>query len=129
MLEYQELKEMEQNKLTYLLKHTYDIGERGVYIQSNFNPVDAAVYLQFKAEELFNDGVSLSNLAVANALVSLYGCFCGAKKETATVIDLYSEREARCGEWFTNKNGFLNPEIQREDSELICFLKPHIGDQ
>ena len=121
--------EQQQENSTYLIKHAYDIGETGIYIRSKFNPVDAAVYLQFKTEELFNDGVSLSNLAVANALVSLYGCFCGAKNDKAITIDMYSEREARCGEWFSNENGFLNPEIQRTDSELINFLKPHVGDQ
>ena len=120
---------MAQPKLTYLLEHAYDIGDRGVYVESIFNPSDVAVYLQFKAEELFNDGVSLSNLAVVNALVSLYGCFCGARSDKATVIDLYRERKLRCGKWFSDKSGFLNPEIQREDAVLISVLKPHINDQ
>lgn len=115
---------------TYLIHHEYDIGDRGIYVESSFDPTDAAVYLQFKAEALFNDdGISLSNLAIANALVALYGVTCGARTEDAKPIDMHFERESRCGKWFKSDKGFLDPFIQQSDDKIIEVLKHHVGDQ
>lgn len=114
---------------TYLIHHNYDVGDRGIYVEASFNPVNAAVYLQFKAEELFGDCVSLSNIAIANALIILYDVHCGARTDEAISIDMYFERESRCGEWFGSDKGYLDPLIQHPTDKLVEVLKPHVDGQ
>ncbi len=124
-----EASELYRGTQLYKLHHRYDIGDRSVYVESKTDPSDAAAYLQFKAEELSGDeGISLSNLAVGNALVCLYGCTSGRRSDKAKAIDLYEAREERCGDWYSVKMKG-NPDLHREDSELLTFLKPHFGDQ
>ena len=113
----------------YKIHHYYDSGDRAVFIESDTDPSDAAAYLQFKAEELSgDDGISLSNLAIASGLVALYGCSSGYRNESAIPLDMYEIREERCGKWYA-RNYEANLKLIRADSDILSVLKPHFGDQ
>lgn len=116
----------EKTRSIYKIHHHYDIGNRSVYIESKFDPTEYAVYLQFMAEDIYDDSICISNLAIANALVSLYGCQSGRESKFAIPIDMYSDREKRCGEQ-TNiiKN---NPSIVKSQDEIKRILDPYIND-
>ena len=98
----------------YILMHHYDIGDRSVHFSGEGLTIqevkDLAVYIQFKAENLLSDTVSLSNITIAQFLETH-----GAKilKENVLsligfnplgmiLIDMYEERESRiCGNnWY-----------------------------
>lgn len=115
----------------FKITHAYDVGDRSVYLSFDEKQIDEtvtelAVYIQFKAENTIEDGVSLDNATIGRWL----GLF-GAKQleakpdcETAT-IDMYSARERSCGDWYlTNYEsldekygdialGFLRSEAER----------------
>lgn len=112
---------------TYCITHHYNIGDQDVYIEAKrgFDVIGAAVYLQRKAEELSGDDcMTLSGLAIANAIVSLYGCENGMRRNNAVLVDMHQEREKRARKdiMASLKN---NPEIARSDEEILTFLKPH----
>jgi hypothetical protein len=116
---------------TYRIHHRADIGDCSIYIESKDNPTEAAVYLQLKGEDLSDDDeICLSNLAIANALVSLYGCSSGIKTNNAIDIDMHDERESRACTWYRKNRYWVGPkDILRTDEELLTVLKPHFGDQ
>lgn len=122
-----------KQKKQYLIKHYYDSynGDNSILLESSFDPTEAAVYLQFKAELLFNDyTICLSNVAIAEGLVALYGLnFTEDEINNETEIDMYYDRERRCGEWFISKEGFEAEELQRADQDIIDILQPFIYDQ
>lgn len=109
----------------YKIKHRYDSLDTAVFIRSSFDPTDAAIYIQFKAESYFDESISLSNLAIANALVTFYGCMPGVRDENAIVIDCYSERESRCGEWYVN-NLDSKSDLECDEAALRVSLEPHV---
>jgi len=112
----------------YKIMHEYDNKDRSIFIESKANPTDAAIYLQFKAEDLSGDnGICLSNLAIANALVSLYDCESGGIADDAIVINMHSAREERCGEWYGKRMN--TTELIRDDKLILTYLEPHFGDQ
>lgn len=101
----------------YILMHHYDIGDRSVHFSVDGLTIqevkDLAVYLQFKAENLLDDSVSLDNISVVQFLE-----IHGAKIIDQSVltkedfnplgmilIDMYDERESRiCGNnWYAEK--------------------------
>ncbi len=84
---------------TFLIRHCYDIGDQGVTViaPAGLRVKRAAVYIQFKAEEWFDDETCVSNLGIAAALVSFYGCKHGARKKNGLSIDMYSDRHQLCG--------------------------------
>ena len=115
----------------YRIFHNYDIGDRSVFIESDTNPTDAAAYLQFKAEELSgDDGICLSNLAIAHGLVVLYGCTSGHNTDEAIPLDMYEVRESRCGNWYINNvEQSSNPNLVRAEKDIRLVLQPHFSDQ
>ncbi len=84
---------------TFLIRHHYDIGDQGVTIQApqGFDARRAAIYMQFWAENWFGDHKILSNLGVAAALVTFYGCKHAARSPVSNIIDMHLDREAACG--------------------------------
>lgn len=76
-------------------------GDQSVYLAHATNPPiadarRAAVYLQFRSEELYGEGAMLTNLGVAALLVQFYGFMPAARVANPVEIDLYDEREAMC---------------------------------
>lgn len=92
--------ELNKPLLVYKIHHQYDIGNLAIFVSSRQNPTVAAVYCQFMAEEWFDEGVTLSNLAIANALVSLYDCYHAAECSDAIDVDMHTERESACGDGY-----------------------------
>ncbi len=108
------------DRQVYKIHHHYDIGNQAIYVSSKSDPTRAAVFCQFMSEEWFGYEHSLSNLAIANILVSLYGCWQAAETENYISIDMYSDREALCGNWKELKKEGLSRK------ELKIFIAPHI---
>lgn len=97
--EEQRRKEAERN---YRIHHHYDIGNQDVYVERRTGEIDgkrAALYCQFQCEEWFGYDAILSNLAVGALLCMFYGYRhrAVAVLESATEIDMYSDREKACG--------------------------------
>lgn len=89
---------------SYLIQHRYNIGDQGVTVMAaaGFDVKRAAVYIQFKAEEWFADEACVSNLGIAAALVSFYGCKHGVHETNGLVIDMYGDRHQLCGSGLTS---------------------------
>lgn len=111
---------------TYKICHTYDIGERSVFIESETDPSDAISYINLKTYELFNDdSLSLSNLSIANALVALYGCTSGAREDDAITIDVFClECNYKLSELIEK-----NPDLVKPDELIKLHIAHHVGDQ
>ena len=88
----------------YRIFHALEVGDFSVYVAPKDGAPDtrrAALYCQFKAEEWFGDEVMLSNLGVASLLVQFYDHQPAPRLQSLHpewFIDLYSDREAACGE-------------------------------
>lgn len=84
---------------SYRIQHRYDLGDQSVTVEApnDFDARTAAVYMQFMAEEWFGSpGPDVTNLGIAAALVSFYGCKHAPRNEQDEIIDMYSDRAARC---------------------------------
>lgn len=106
----------------YLIRHRYQVGDQDVTVEGpvGLDMRRAAVFVQFRAEEWFGDSALVSNLGIAAALVTFYGCQHAARGENSEVIDMHLDREVMCG------TGLLNePDFQR-DGLLPSFLKAHL---
>lgn len=99
---------MRERKPVYCLWHYYEFKVEKLEIclervSGDVDPVRAAVYCQFKAEEWFAKDVSLQTFGIAAALIAFYGfkripyCWAAAKNDRRFVdIELYEERDALC---------------------------------
>ncbi|WP_130537685.1 hypothetical protein [Thiomicrorhabdus indica] len=106
--------------------HEYDIGDLSVIVEGNENPVEIAVYIQFKAEEFFSPSVILSNSLIAKTLVEFFDFkIVNDSKGFDECIDMYEERESRTGSWYINK--VENQELI-QDKLLKKFLTPFYRD-
>ena len=115
---------MDKKHSVYRITHTYQIGNQDVFISSEHDPTDEAIYLQFIAEthpKGKNENI-VSNLGIASALVHFYGCKHCAYSENAKTIDLHLDRERRCGEWWIKNE--KNSPYSREG--LFQYLEKHI---
>lgn len=108
---------------TFVIHHHYDIGDQSVAVQAplGLDLRRAAIYMQLKAEEWFGASVSVSNLGIAAALVTFYGCTHGARTEHEEFIDMYTDRAAMLGE---RVNLISDPSLTREG--LHDFLAHHL---
>lgn len=90
---------MKDKNRVYKIFHRYDQGDRAVYVQgtTETDVIAAAVYCQFLCEEHYGPENGLGNLGIAAALVTFYGCRHAAVTRTAVEVDMYYERERRCG--------------------------------
>jgi hypothetical protein len=102
----------------YKIHHKYDIGNQAIYISSKTDPTKAAIFCQFMAEKWFGEEHDLSNLAIANALVSFYDCSQAAVTEKHISINIYYERNALCG-------SLLEEEKSLHRTGLKFLLEPH----
>jgi hypothetical protein len=76
--------------------HHYDIGNQRIYLAPGADSVkarDAALFLQFKAEQIFGESALLSNLGIASLMYQFYGFQQCGEVENAEMIDMYSDRE------------------------------------
>lgn len=92
----------EEAARNFRIHHHYDIGNQDVYVERHEGVVDgkrAAIYCQFQCEEWFGHDAMLSNLGVGTLLCMFYGFRhrAVAVLESATEIDMYSDREKACG--------------------------------
>lgn len=100
----------------YILVHHYDVGDCSVHFSGGGLTIqevkDLAVYIQFKAENLLGDSVSLENITIAQFL-EMHGAKiidqCVLSKDNFNpvgmiLIDIYDERESRiCGNsWYSD---------------------------
>lgn len=83
---------------TFLVEHQFDNGDRGVSIKAplGFDARRAAVYIQLSAERWFGPEKQVSNLGIAAALVSFYGCRHAARNLRGEVIDMFTDRDTAC---------------------------------
>lgn len=108
---------------SFLIRHYYDVGDQGVTIRApqGFDARRAAVFMQFCAEEWFGAENSVTNLGIAAALVSFYGCKHSAKNPRGEVIDMHIDRTAAC----PSAAGLMADEsLQRKG--LRDFLAAHL---
>lgn len=112
---------------TYKIFDVHNIGHRGIYIDSDENPIEFAVYCQLFMEFMVENCVSVSNLGIASALVAFFGCEHGATCESAIPIEMYSERENHFGEWFI-ENVQSGDESKFFRKGLYDYLLLHITD-
>lgn len=104
---------------TYQICHAYDLLDRVFYVSAASNPVPAAVYCQFYAEQTFDESVIVLNEGVALALTTFYGCFPSDPSPDAIKIDMYNE----CEGW-SGRDLLRDASLQRE--QLRSLLKDHI---
>lgn len=83
---------------SYLIKHYYDLGDQAVTVRApaQLDPKRAAIYMQFWAEEWFGEEKIVTNLGIAAALVSFYGCKHSPRNRFGEVIDMHHDRETMC---------------------------------
>lgn len=111
------------DSLNFLIHHRYDIGDQGVSVKvpNGFDVRRAAVYIQFMAEIWFGAEKAVTNLGIASALVSFYGCKHAARNARGEVVDMYTDREIRCGQ---AEEIMADGSLHREG--LRDFLFPHL---
>lgn len=110
----------------YLIKNCFDIGDQGVSVMApdNLDVKRAAIYIQLKAEEWFGDEETVSNLGIAAALVTFYGCKQGRRNIEGNIIDMFHDREEMCRVAWTSSSLKDDPSLQRDG--LREFLGAHI---
>lgn len=112
-------------KTNYCIKHHYDIGDQQVFVRrisGDVDPVQAAVYMQFMCEDWFGEPKILTNLGVASLLVAFYGFQQAAATPLCTEIDMYFEREQRCGDIY--RALIADTSLHREG--LRDAMAPHV---
>lgn len=116
----------QRDTLSYVIKHRYDVGYQGVTISAppELDVRRAAVYIQFCAEEWYGETAMVTNLGIAAALVTYFGCQHAPMRRDPLghmSVDMYCAREAACGgaqELLADQS--LCKEGLRE------FLRPHV---
>jgi hypothetical protein len=118
----------DQNKGIYCISHGYDVGNQCMYVtqgSDRINGKEAALFLQFTAEQFYGPERFLSNLGIAALLVQFYGFQQCAVTESYEHIDMYSDRESA-----TTKNIYealmSKAELQRDGlkEHIKFFLRP-----
>jgi len=117
------VKKSDTNANTFRIHHHYDWGDQSVTIKApkGFDTKRAAVYIQFQAENLFGDEATVTNLGIAAALVSFYGCKHAPHSRYGVDLDMYFEREKLCPKY---KELMADASLMRDD--LQDFLKEHL---
>jgi uncharacterized cysteine cluster protein YcgN (CxxCxxCC family) len=108
--------------------HLYDAGNQRIFLASGEGSVkarDAALFLQFKAEQIFGENAWISNLGIASLMCQFYGFQQCGETEIADIIDMYSDRE-----YATSTDIYealmLKTELQRDNlkEQIKFFLRP-----
>lgn len=89
----------------YQIKHDYDIGDRWVFIKfldlcKSEEVKNIAVYLQFKAEKIFHETITLDNMTIAQFLWLQGAKILDNQPHEFCVIDMYHDTTERCGKWY-----------------------------
>ncbi len=110
---------------TFLIYHHYDIGDQGVTVRApeGLDARRAAVYMQFWAEEWFGHESTVTNLGIAAALVSFYGCKHAPKNKYGEYIDMCAARD----EVHHQSKALMADELLKRDG-LQAFLAAHLDD-
>ena len=111
--------------MSYLIKHHYDVGDKGVTVTAplELDVRRAAVYIQLCAEKWYGDTVMVMNLGIAAALVTFYGCKQSPRNFRGAVIDMHHHREEliQCREAST-----LMADLSLHRDGLQEFLRPYV---
>lgn len=112
---------------TFRVFHSYDIGDRDIYIQSSETEdslLDKCAYMQYAIENKLGEGADLQNLGVANVLVKYFGCESAARDKDATPIDLYCARESRMtsvmNKLIKKYDAFIGESMEHFIADLAC---------
>ncbi|MCX3035242.1 hypothetical protein OFK41_13620 [Acinetobacter baumannii] len=86
----------------YQIKHYYDALDQKVFIKvpDHINREEVkslAVYVQFKAEEILDETISLSNMTVAQFLYLQGAKILDTEPQNFSEIDMYFARSDKCG--------------------------------
>ena len=110
----------------YLIMNHYDVGDQGVSVMvpDNLDVKRAAIYIQLKAEEWFGDEETVSNLGIAAALVTFYGCTQARRNIQGNVIDMFHDREEMCRIAWTSSSLKTDHSLHRDG--LREFISAHI---
>lgn len=116
----------------FRLTHEYDIGDRSIYFTFDESKIEEtvkelAVFLQFKAEEMFNDSICLDHQTIMKFL-ALFGAELIESKPTNVsfnTIDMYWDRERSCGDWYESSFSVLD---KKYSDKAIAFLKSEAKD-
>ncbi|MGD9569852.1 MAG: hypothetical protein AB7V48_16325 [Sedimentibacter sp.] len=108
----------------FKLTHHYDIGDRSLYFSFDQKTidekaVDLAVYLQFKAETLFDDSICLDHVPIMQFLELFGAKQLNEAPQEFNTIDMYSDREYRCGEWYNTTYMELDKKIGEKTKEFL----------
>lgn len=111
-------------KQVYRITHNYQIGNQDVFVASDNDPTDAAIYCQLIAETVPVEAPEniVTNLGIGAALVHFYGCSHSAASSEAITIDMHCDRESRIGAWWIQHEH--DSPLARDG--LVEYLKPHI---
>ncbi|WP_342609092.1 hypothetical protein [Vibrio tritonius] len=116
----------------FRLTHEYDIGDRSLYFTFDESKIEEtakelAVFLQFKAEEMFDNSICLDHQTIIKFL-ALFGAEQIESKPTNVpfnTIDMYWDRERSCGDWYKGSFGELD---KKYSDKAIMFLKSEADD-
>lgn len=116
----------------FRLTHEYDIGDRSLYFTFDASEPDVtakelAVYLQFKAEDMFDNSICLDHITIIRFL-SLFGAKqLDSKPEDSEfeTIDMYWDRESSCGDWYSGRFGYLD---KMYSDKASTFLKDEANE-
>lgn len=88
------------NALNFFIRHYYDAGDLGISVAApdDLDVRRAAIYIELMAEKWFGDDTCVTNLGIAAALVSFYGCKQAPRNDHGQVIDMHHDREEMCGQ-------------------------------
>lgn len=88
----------------YRITHTYNTKPYYDFIiVSESDPTEYAIYIHFMAEEWIDEAICCTCIGIADALIKFYNCRLPTEEELLQAdehikyIDLYIEREIRCG--------------------------------
>ncbi|AKQ32518.1 MULTISPECIES: hypothetical protein [Acinetobacter] len=108
----------------YQIKHNYDIGDRGIFIKFLDQPKsdevkNLAIYLQFKAELILDESITLDNMTIAQFLWLQGAKILDNKPDTYCVIDMYFDRYERCGEWYRHSFSAYDEKYGEQASKFL----------
>lgn len=115
----------------FRLTHEYDMGDRSLYFTFDATGLDVtakelAVYLQFKAENMFDETISLGHITIIRFL-SLFGAkqLDTKPNEKFETIDMYWDRESRCGDWYSGRFVYID---QKFNDKASAFLNAEVNE-
>lgn len=109
----------------YQIKHNYDVGDRGVFIKfldlSESEEVkNIAVYLQFKAEEILDETITLDNMTIAQFLWLQGAKILDIEPHEFCEIDMFFDRSERCGsKWYKHSFSEYDEKYGEQASKFL----------